>query len=80
VPGAFEGGDLALGAGEELGGRGIGEEGGGEGVTGRFGEEGTVEVGFNELEAALQPIGAEHGIDVDLGGGLASQWTSELVS
>jgi hypothetical protein len=30
VPGALEGGDLPLDAGEEFGGRGVGEEGGGE--------------------------------------------------
>jgi hypothetical protein len=39
MPGAFEGGDLALGAGEEFGGRRLGEEGGGEGVAGGFGED-----------------------------------------
>ena len=37
MPGAFEGGDLALDADEEFGGRGFGEEDGGEGVAGRFG-------------------------------------------
>ncbi|MCX6629763.1 MAG: hypothetical protein NTW28_19260 [Candidatus Solibacter sp.] len=38
APGTFEGGDPALDAGEEFGGRGLGEECGGEGVAGRFGE------------------------------------------
>ena len=47
VPGAFEGGDLALDASEEFGGGGIGEESGGKGCAGRFGEDGAVEVGLN---------------------------------
>ena len=73
VPGAFEGGDLALDADEEFGGGRLGEKGGGEGVAGRFGEEGVVEVGLDDLEAALVPIGAEHGIDVEgFGGGLGA--------
>ena len=38
IPGAFEGGDLALYAGEEFGGWGGGEEGGGEGGSRGFGE------------------------------------------
>src|ERR1019366_10503681 len=65
VPGAFEGGDLALDADEEFGSGGFGEEHGGEGVAGRFGEDGAVEIGLDNLEAALLPIGAEHGIDVE---------------
>ena len=73
VPGAFEGGDLALDADEEFGGGGLGEEYGGEGVAGRFGEDGVVEIGLDALEAALLPIGAEHGIDVEgFGGGLGA--------
>jgi len=74
VPGALEGGDLALHAGEEFGGRGIGEEGGGQGCAGSFGEEGAVEVGLDALEAALLPVGAEHGVDVEgFGGGLGTE-------
>src|ERR1035441_9950036 len=74
VPGAFEGGDLALDAGEELGGGGVGEEGGGEGRAGGFGEEGAGEVGLDAEEAALLPIGAEHGFDVEeFGGGLGAE-------
>jgi hypothetical protein len=39
-----------------------------------FGEEGAVEVGLDALEAALLPVGAEHGIDVEgLGGGLGAE-------
>jgi hypothetical protein len=56
VPGAFEGGDLTLDAGEEFGGRGVGEEGGGEGGSWSFGEKGAVEVGLDALEAALLPV------------------------
>jgi hypothetical protein len=71
VPGALEGGDLALYAGEAFGGGGIGEEGGGEGGSGSFGEEGAVEIGLDALESAFLPVGAEHGIDVEgFGGGL----------
>ena len=73
MPGAFEGGDLALDADEEFGGGGLGEEGGGEGVIGRFGDYGAVEIGLDDFEAALLPIGAEHGIDVEgFGGGLGA--------
>src|ERR1035438_7666136 len=74
VPGAFEGGDLALDAGKEFGGGGIGEEGGGEGGAGRFGEDGAEEIGLDALEAALLPIGAEHGLDVEgFRGGLRAE-------
>src|SRR6185369_11126368 len=74
VPGALEGGDLALHAGEEFGGRGSGEEGGGQGCAGSFGEEGAVEVSLDALEAALLPVGAEHGVDVEgLGWGLGAE-------
>jgi hypothetical protein len=46
VPGAFEGGNLALDA---------------------------VQIGLDGFEAALHPIGAEHGIDVEgFGGGLGA--------
>ena len=69
MPGALEGGDLALGAGEEFGGGGIGEEGGGEGVAGGSVEDGAVEIGLDALEAALLPVGAEHGIEVEGFGG-----------
>ena len=70
VPGALESGDLALHTGEEFGGGGVGEEGGGEGSAWGFGEEGAVEVSLDTLEAALLPVGTEHGIDVEgLGGG-----------
>ena len=49
----------------------LGEEYGGEGVAGRFGKDGVVEVGLDNLEAALVPIGADHGVDVEgFGGGL----------
>ena len=37
MPGAFEGGDLALHAEEEFGGGRLGKEDGGEGAIGRFG-------------------------------------------
>ena len=71
VPGALEGGDLALDAEEEFGGGGLGEEDGGEGVIGRFGHDGAEEIGLDGFEAALLPIGADHGIDVEgFGGGL----------
>ena len=74
VPGAFEGGDLALHAGEEFGSGGVGEKGGGEGGAGGFGEEGAVEVGLDALEAEFLPVGAEHGVDVEgLGGGLGTE-------
>ena len=74
IPGAFEGGDLALHAAEEFGGRGIGEEGSCEGCAGGFGEEGAVEVGLDALEAALLPVGAEHGVDVEgLGWGFGTE-------
>ena len=74
IPGAFEGGDLTLDADEEFGGRGIGQEGGGEGGAGIFGEDGAVEVGLDALEAALLPVGAEHGVDVEgFGGGLGTE-------
>src|ERR1035437_1232198 len=74
VPGAFEGGDLALDADQEFGGWGLGEEYGSEGVAGRFGEDGVGEVSLDALEAALLPIGAEHGIDVEgFGGGLGAE-------
>src|ERR1035437_1195710 len=69
VPGAFEGGDLALHAGEEFGGGGIGEQCGGERRAARFGEDGAVEVGLDEPDAALLPGGAEHGFDVEFFGG-----------
>ena len=49
VPGAFEGGNLALHAREEFGGRGVGEEGGSQGCAGGFGEERAVEVGLDAL-------------------------------
>ena len=49
IPGALEGGDLALHAAEEFRGRGIGEEGSCEGCAGGFGEEGAVEVGLDAL-------------------------------
>jgi hypothetical protein len=65
MPGAFEGGELALHAGEEFGGGGIGKECGGEGSAGGFGEDGAVEIGLDALEAARLPIGAEHGIHVE---------------
>jgi hypothetical protein len=65
VPGAFEGGDLALGAGEEIGGGRFGEQGGGKGRAGGFGEKSTEEIGLDALEAALLPIGADHGLDVE---------------
>jgi hypothetical protein len=74
VPGTFEGGDLALYAGEEFGGGGVGEERCGERGSGSFGEEGAVEVGLDALEAALLPVGAEHGIDVEgFGGGFGAE-------
>ena len=80
VPGAFEGGDLALDADEEFGGGGLGEEYGGEGVAGRFGEDGVVEVSLDALEAALLPIGAEHGSDVEgFGGGLGAELLEVVV-
>ena len=70
VPRAFEGGDLALGAGEEPGGGGIREQGRCEGVIGRFGHDGAVKVGLNGFEAAFLPFGTDHGIDVEgFGGG-----------
>ena len=73
VPGAFEGGDLALDAEEEFGGGRLGEEDGGEGVIGRFGHDGAEEIGLDGFEAALLPIGADHGIDVEgFGGGLGA--------
>src|SRR5262245_30471088 len=49
VPGAFEGGDLALYAGEELGGGGLGEQGGDEGGVGGFGDDGAVEIAVDGL-------------------------------
>src|ERR1019366_3139343 len=74
VPGAFEGGDLALDAGMEFGGGGLGKEGGGKGGAGGFGEEGAEEVGLDALEAALLPIGAEHGVHVEeFGGGFGAE-------
>ena len=80
VPAAFEGGDLALDADEEFGGGGLGEEYGGEGVSGRFGEDGAEEIGLDALEAALLPIGAEHGTDVEgFGGGLGAELLEVVV-
>jgi hypothetical protein len=74
VPGALEGGDLTLDAGEEFGGRGVGEECGGKGSAWGFGEESAVQVGLDALEPEFLPVGAEHGIDVEgLGGGLGSE-------
>ena len=60
-----------LGAGEEFGGGRGGENGSGQGHTGVFGVEDGVEFGFEVAEAALLPIGVEHGLDVKpLVGGL----------
>src|ERR1035437_1106546 len=74
VPGAFEGGDLSLHADEEFGGGGLGKEYGGEGVAGWFGEDRVEEIGLDAPQAALLPIGAEHGIDVEgFGGGLGTE-------
>src|ERR1019366_5442563 len=74
VPGAFEGGDLALDADEEFGGGGVGEQGGGEGCSRGLGEESAVEIGLDAQEAALLPIGAEHGVDVEaFGGGFSAE-------
>lgn len=63
VPGAFEGGELALDAGQEFG---VGEAG-----SGVFGKDGAIEFGFDDLEAALLPVATDQGIDVEslLGGG-----------
>jgi len=69
VPGAFEGGDLALDADQEFGGGGVGEQCGGEGCARGLGEESAVEIGLDAQEAALLPIGAEHGVDVEVFGG-----------
>ena len=69
TPGAFEGGDLSLHTDEEFGGRSRGKKRGGERFTGRFGENGLVQLGLDLFEAALLPVGADHGIDVEgLGG------------
>src|ERR1035437_7286251 len=74
VPGAFEGGDLSLHADEEFGGGGLGKEYGGEGVAGWFGEDRVEEIGLDAPQAALLPIGAEHGSDVEgLGRGLGTE-------
>ena len=73
VPGAFEGGDLALDAEEEFGGGRLGEECSGERATGRFGHDGAVEIGLDDFHAALEPVGAEHGVHVErFGGGLGA--------
>ena len=77
VPGALESGDLALHAGEEFGGGEVGEESGGERGAGSFGEQGAVKVGLDALEAALLPVGTEHGVDVEVSegdSGRKSRW------
>jgi len=51
-----------------------GEESGGERGAGGFSQQGAVEVGLDTLEAALLPVGAEHGVDVEgLGGGFGTE-------
>ena len=60
--------------GEEFGGGGFGEECGGERRAIGIGKERAVKIGLDQLEAALLPIGAEHGLDVEgFGGGLGAE-------
>ena len=75
VPGSFEGGDLALDAGEQFGGGRFAEQGCGEGCAGRFGEEGAVEIRLYVCQAALLPIGAQHGFHVEeFRGGIGAEF------
>ena len=62
-PGALVGCDLALDPSEEFGGGRLGEHDIDEGGAGGFGEQLAEQVGFETLEAAFVPVGADQAVD-----------------
>src|SRR5207248_2234778 len=80
IPGTLEAGDLTLDADEETGGLRVADQGAGEAGGPGFVEEGPVDLGLDALEAALVPVGADHGFDVKgFGGGFGVELAAVVV-